>query len=40
MENIIFLTVAWVLEYFPISNVVFFIVIIECAFVSLLFLLL
>jgi hypothetical protein len=40
MENIIFPTVPRMLGCFPVSNVGFFIVIIECGFDSLLFLLL
>ena len=40
MENIIFPTVPRLLGCFPVCDVVFFIVVIECAFVSLLFLLL
>jgi hypothetical protein len=37
MENIIFPSVPRLLGYFPVSDVGFFIVMIECAFVSLLF---
>jgi len=37
MENIIFLIVRRLLECFPVSDVVLFIVMIECAFVSLFF---
>jgi hypothetical protein len=40
MENIIFPTVPRLLGCSPVSDVVFFIVMIECAFVSLLFFLL